>query len=115
MKGKLKILMKFGIYLMPAPIKKKLHAKIEERRLEEGKARYLRCKVSKDDVEKVLSQISFDHDVMLHSSMINIGRIAGGTKGVTDQILQHIDTRRHTLLVSALPYFGSFADYLHDG
>lgn len=112
---KVKTLIKYLIYFSPTPIKSLLHKKIEKKRVQLGMARYKRCKVSKEEVEDVLSKIDFNHDIMLHTSVFNIGHIAGGPKWLTNAILEHCDLENHTLIVSALPYFGSFADYLHDG
>lgn len=111
----LQFLAKYLIYFAPAPIKKKIHKRIERSRLEQGMARYKRCKVSKKEVEEVLSKIDFDNDVMLHTSMLNLGRIEGGVKWLAETILNKCDLKKHTLVVSALPFFGSFADYLQDG
>lgn len=111
----LKTLAKYIIYFSPEPIKKRLKAKVEKRRLAEGLARYKRCKVSKEEVEAVLAKLDWNHDIMLHTSTINIGHIAGGPKWLAQTIVDHCDLDNHTLVVSALPYFGAFSDYLYDG
>lgn len=112
MNTRLKILAKTALYYAPAPLSNMLHKRIEQRRLEEGLARMRRCKVSKAEVSAALDTVDFDHDIMLHTSTMNIGKIEGGVKWITDEILSRIDLTRHTLVVSALPYFGSFADWL---
>lgn len=100
------------IYYAPKPLKVRLKKKVEAKRLKDGMERYKKFKVSKEEIENVMEQIDFDHDIMLHTSTLNIGHIAGGVKFVTDAILSHIDLSRHTLVVSALPFFGSFSEYL---
>lgn len=115
MNRRLKTAIKYFLYFSPAPLKKYVHKKIDARILADSMERFKRCKVSKEEVEAVLSQIDFDSDIMLHTSTMNIGRVAGGVKWLTDQILSRCDLEHHTLLVSALPFFGSFAEYLHDG
>lgn len=111
----LKVLIKYIIYFSPGPIKKYLKKKADKHRLDQGLARYKRCKVSKKEVEAVLSEIDLDCDVMLHTSTINIGRIEGGVKWLAKTIVDKCDLENHTLIVSALPYFGSFSDYISDG
>lgn len=74
--------------------------------------RMYRTKVSKDDVHKLLLQISITGDVMLHTSKVNIGDIEGGTEFLANEIMSKLDLSKQTLLVSALPYRGAFADYL---
>ncbi len=49
---------------------------------------------------------------MLHTSRTNIGDLEGGVEFVAEAILNKINLHEHTLLVSALPYRGSFADFL---
>ncbi len=110
----LRTLVKYMLYFSPAPLKKAIHKRIEKKRLDDGMARYKRCKVSKEQVEEILGKIDFNHDIMLHTSTINIGRIAGGAKWLAETIVKHCDLKNHTLVVSALPYFGAFADYLTD-
>lgn len=108
----IKQLAKYIIYYSPECIKRRIQSYSHKRLMAEGMERMKRCRISTEDIEHVLSQIDFSHDVMLHSSTINLGKIQGGVKGLTNALLNHIDTSRHTLVVSALPYFGSFADYL---
>lgn len=87
----------------------------EKKMLEAGLARYKKFKIKKDEVLEILNRIDFNHDIMLHTSMLNLGYISGGTKFLTEELVGRVKESGHTLLVSALPYFGSFADYLHEG
>ena len=114
MNDRIKRLAKTVIYYSPKALRNRFHKKVEARRIKEGLERYKRFKVGKDEFDAILSEIEFDSDVMLHTSLLNIGHVAGGVKFVTETLLKHIDTTRHTLVVSALPYFGSFADYLKE-
>lgn len=114
MNSRIKHLAKLVLYLAPDRLNKYLHKKIDARRLEESMARYKRCKVSKEEVQAVLDQIDFDRDIMLHTSTMNIGHIAGGAKWLAEEIIRRMDLTKHTLIVSALPYFGAFAEFLKD-
>ena len=74
--------------------------------------RMKRTKVSKEEIVAALDRLNINSDVMFHISMMNIGKLSGGTKFLAEQIEKHVDTTKHTLLLSALPYRGRFKDYL---
>lgn len=114
MNSNIKRLAKLALYLAPDSLNKYLHKRIDAKRIEESLARYKRCKVSKEEVTAALDSVDFDHDIMLHTSMMNIGHIAGGAKWLAEEIVRRMDLQKHTLIVSALPYFGAFAEYLKD-
>lgn len=83
--------------------------KLEIRR---ATARQQRTFVSKEQIHAIIDKLELGCDVMLHTSKMNIGTLEGGTAYVAEELLRKIDIERHTLLVSALPYRGAFADYL---
>lgn len=115
MDARLKRIAKCIKYFSPSWIKKYIEKKANKKQLEDGILRYKKFKIKKEEVIEVLDKIDFNHDIMLHTSMLNLGHISGGTKFVTDELLSRMKATDHTLLVSALPYFGAFADYLHEG
>lgn len=108
----IKRLAKYAIYFSPAPLRRYLHRKADAKRIEEALARARRCKVSRDEVAAALDNIDFGHDIMLHTSLMNIGKVAGGPKTVLTEIMERFDSDSHTLVASALPYLGSFSEYL---
>lgn len=112
MNRKLKQLCKQVYYYVPECLKGRVQDYAEKQKLKEAKAKYLRTKVSKEEVINKLGSLSLHTDIFLHSSMMNIGKIVGGTKFVAKSILEAVDLNAHTLLVSALPYRGRFKDYL---
>lgn len=114
MDERLKRIAKVIKYFSPSPLKKIIEKKAEKKQLEEGLERYKNFKIKKEEVLEVLNQIDFNYDIMLHTSMLNLGHISGGIKFITDELINRVTDNGHTLLVSALPYFGSFANYLHE-
>ncbi len=69
-----------------------------------------KTKVSQDQVEELFSQLSLDSDVMIHSSLPDIGNIK--LKHVTDCLKKYVLENGHTILCPALPIKGSTLDYL---
>lgn len=112
MKQKIKAYCKLFLYYAPPCVRYLIQTYVEKQELKEGLQRMHRTKVTKADLNALLSSLDLDHDVMLHTSMINIGKIQGGAKYVADLFLSKMDLSRHTLLISALPFRGSFQRYL---
>ena len=106
---------KLALYYSPKPIRSYISEKAQQREVAHALEVARRTKVTKDDVAQLLEQISVDTDVMLHTSMMNVGKIQGGVNFIAKTILDKVDISRHTLIVSALPYRGRFLDYLREG
>jgi aminoglycoside 3-N-acetyltransferase len=103
------------IYFLPNFISTPLLKYYRKRQLKTIRKRYVRTKVSKDDIVSVLDRFHLDNDVFLHSSLTSIGKIDMDIKAVTGLLLDKVDINKNTLLVSALPYRGRFKDYLEKG
>lgn len=108
----LKIAIKYALYYAPDFLKgwmKRLSHRVE---IHQAKQRQKRTRVSKEEIHQIIEQLPLDCDVMLHTSKINIGYLEGGTAYIAEEIMNKVDLAHHTLLVSALPYRGTFYDYL---
>lgn len=105
---------KLALFYSPAFIKNKIQARMQQMELQRAMDIAHRSYVNKEDFIAALQNFDFDSDIMLHSSMVNIGRIQGGAKFIASSLLEKIDLNQHTLLISALPYRGSFAVWLKD-
>lgn len=110
--NKFKILIKFLLCYSPNILKKAIMKINKYREKKVIKERMLRTIVSKETVHDIIQQLNITGDVMLHTSKVNIGNIEGGTQYIAEELINKIDLNKHTLLVSALPYRGAFADYL---
>lgn len=100
------------LLIAPGFVRRKVNKIAVRREYVSAMERMKRTKVSRIEIEHVMEQIDLDCDVMFHISTMNIGKLAGGTKFLADQIERKVDISKHTLLLSALPYRGSFRDYL---
>ena len=69
-----------------------------------------KTKVSREEVDELFSQMTLDSDVMIHSSLPDIGNIK--LKHVTDNLKKFVLESEHTILCPALPIKGSSFDYL---
>lgn len=100
------------MYYSPVCLRRYLHQIVEKREIRDGVARAKRTKVSKEELEEKIEALHLNGDVMLHSSIMNIGKLQGGSKFVVEKILEKVDVSKHTLIVSALPFRGIFKEYL---
>lgn len=107
----MKRLIKIIFYFSPAFIKKILLKKNQQRQIAVAKER-LKVKVSKEYVHNLFEKINIDSDVMVHSSLMDIGKVEGGYKTIVNELSSKILESGHTLLVSALPYKGSSVEFL---
>jgi aminoglycoside 3-N-acetyltransferase len=95
--------------LAPGFVKDKARAYVENRKI----AHWQECfktKVSQEQVEELFSCLGLDSDVMIHSSLPDIGNIK--LKHVTECLKKHVLDKGHTILCPALPIKGSTLYYL---
>ena len=106
---KVSLLKNLAYDLAPGFVKDKVRAYADNRKV----AHWQECfktKVSKDQVEELFSHLSLDSDVMIHSSLPDIGDIR--LKHVTDCLGRYVIDKGHTILCPALPVKGSTLDFL---
>lgn len=95
--------------LMPRVFQNKILAYAEDRKM----AHWQECfktKVSQEEVDELFQKMALDSDVMIHSSLPDIGNIK--LRNVTDNLKEYIIDRGHTIVCPALPIKGSSLDYL---
>lgn len=95
--------------LMPRVLQRKILAYAEDKKM----AHWQECfktKVTREEVTVLFSKISLDSDVMVHSSLPDIGNIK--LKYVTENLKEYVLDSGHTILCPALPVKGSSFDYL---
>lgn len=67
-------------------------------------------KVSRSEIDDLFSQMDLNSDVMIHSSLPDLGQIK--LRDVTANLSEHVLERGNTVLCPALPVKGSSLDYL---
>lgn len=69
-----------------------------------------KTKVSREDVNELFSRMGLSSDIMIHSSLPDIGNIK--LKHITDNLKSHVIDKGYTVLCPALPVKGSSLEYL---
>ncbi len=95
--------------LAPKAIQGKIRAIAEDKKM----AHWQECfktKVPREEVDELFSKLALGSDVMIHSSLPDIGNIK--LKHVTDNLKRYILDSGYTILCPALPIKGSSYDYL---
>lgn len=100
--------------LAPGFLKRAVKRRGEKRYLKQISERMKRTRISKEEVDSVFDEMQLGCDVMFHTSTMNIGKVAGGTKFLAERIEKTVDTSKHTLLLSALPYSFPHVDTVFD-
>lgn len=108
----LKQLAEYIIYFSPSLLSNSILKYGKQRKLRSDLIRSKRIKISKEELSELFDKMNLNTDVFLHCSLTNPGKILGGTKYVTELICKHTQISKHTLLVSALPFWGRTKDYL---
>ena len=95
MNRNLKIAAKIALFYSPEFIRKRVAKSNAKHEIARALTIAHRTTVTQDEIADALNHFSFDSDIMLHSSLVNIGKIKGGAKGTTNTIINKIDIRLH--------------------
>lgn len=95
--------------LAPKKIRDKALAIAENKRISHWRECF-KTKVSREQVDQLFAQMALDSDVMIHSSLPDIGNIR--INYVTDNLKEYVLDEGHTILCPALPVKGSSLEYL---
>lgn len=108
----MKHLIKSIIPYLPKILRKKISKIVTNKKIEQHKERKKRVLISLSDVENVLDKLDLTHDIIIHSSMSNIGKIEGGGVALTNLLISKLNLNNITLLAPALPFLGTTSEYL---
>jgi aminoglycoside 3-N-acetyltransferase len=109
----MKRLLKLAMPLLPPGLRHAVKGFAATQRRAEARRRKERTRFSLADVGRALDQLPLSADLILHSSLSNIGKLAdGGAPELARGIFSRIDLARYTLLAPALPFNTSMKDYL---
>jgi aminoglycoside 3-N-acetyltransferase len=104
---------KLVLPILPAPLRCKVLDLATRRRLAQARKRKQRTQFSVREVAQALDRLRFSGDVILHSSISNIGKLTDGTAvDLAAQVLSRLDLKAVTLLAPALPFNTAMTDYL---
>ena len=94
---------------LPGFVKERIRAYAENKKMAYW-AECFKTKVSKEQVDALFGKLALEHDVMIHSSLPEIGNIK--LRHVTDNLWEYVINRGKTILCPAIPVKGSTLDYL---
>lgn len=99
--------------LLPARVRRSVYERAAALRLAQARQRKQRTQVSLAEIADALGRLPLSGDLIVHSSLSNLGGLTGGTpRDVADLVVARLDLARTTLLAPALPFRTSLADYL---
>lgn len=101
--------------LLPPKLQQLLRNEAERRRQVEKKARKERTFITEAELVGALRELNIDSDLILHSSISNIGKFEIPVQKIAELITQEVNLKRNTLLVPALPFNTSMKEYLEKG
>ncbi len=68
--------------------------------------------LTKSETEIIFSNVKFESDVFVHTSLLDIGKVEGGYKVLVQHLNKSILDKGFTLLFPAIPMKGSSEDYI---
>ena len=109
----LKRWVKLALPLLPAALQRKLRDAAGRRRLADARSRRQRTHFSIEDSARALDRLGLSGDLMIHSSILNIGKLKDGTPAdLVRQVMSRLDLSAVTLLAPALPFNASMKEYM---
>ena len=109
----MKRLIKIARAYLPLFLQKKIDKIVLDRKLSRYRERRRRVQIPIAEVRAVLEKFEFDSDVLIYSSISDIGKIQGGAPAVVTALTEVMDLEKHTLLAPALPFMGYVKEYLN--
>lgn len=108
----MRTLIKRLVSFLPLKMQHLLRSKLAIRRRRERTSRKNRTVVAVADILKSLAACRLDGDLMIHSSVSNIGKLDKSVSDFVSAWLQQIDLNHQTVIVPALPFNTTMHEYL---
>lgn len=99
-------------YFVPRWIQEKVRKRVEAKKALHELEVFQNNRVSEQEVRAAMDQLEIKGDVMLHSSLVEIGNIQGRHKPFVSYLQEHVLDKGHTVLAVAIPIKGYTEDYL---
>lgn len=104
--------LKQALPYLPRPIQHWLRSLAERQRQADKARRKERTQVRLDDLLHRLEELALEGDVILHSSLSNIGKFDASPQQIASALAERLTAGERTLLVPALPYNTTMQEYL---
>ena len=105
--------MNIAWYCAPGFLKEWVQKHHAEKKTKRTKEIFSNFRVSEDDVYAALEQLGISGDVMVHSSLVDIGNIKGMHKPFVNYLKEHVTDKGNNILAIGIPHKGSTAEWLH--
>ena len=99
----------FAFHFAPRVVRERILTYYDNKKIEHWQECF-KVKVSKEQVDELFSKLSLDSDVMIHSSLPDIGNIK--LRHITDNLKKYVLDSGHTVLCPALPIKGSSFEFV---
>lgn len=99
-------------YFVPRWIQEKVRKRVEAKKALHELEVFQNNRVSEQEVRAAMDQLDIHGDVMLHSSLVEIGNIQGRHKPFVSYLQEKVSDKGHTVLAVAIPIKGYTEDYL---
>lgn len=99
-------------YFVPRWIQEKVRKRVEAKKALHEMEVFQNNRVSELEVRAAMDQLEIEGDVILHSSLVEIGNIQGRHKPFVNYLQEHVLDKGHTVLAVAIPIKGYTEDYL---
>lgn len=109
----LKQLFQIVWYLAPKYVRNSVQHAHDEKKAKRTKEIFSQYRVSEEDVYAAMDQLGISGDVMIHTSLVDIGNVKGAHKPFVNYLQQHVIDKGNTVLAIGIPMKGSTASYLH--
>jgi aminoglycoside 3-N-acetyltransferase len=97
---------------LPVSVRSKISKKVTEKKIAAHRERKKRIIIQQDELKNIINKFDLAHDIIIHSSLSNIGKVEGGGGYVIELLLEKVNLEKNTLLAPALPYLGTTTEYL---
>ena len=100
-------------YCTPRLMKRWVQKRHAEKVTKRTKEIFSKYRVSEENVYATLDQLGISGDVMVHSSLVDIGNIKGMHKPFVNYLNEHVTDNGNNILAIGIPHKGSTAEWLH--
>lgn len=108
-----KVYISILMYYLPKFIKDPIIKRQSEKRMSIQLEHAQKFRITKEESKELIDLLPLgDCDVLLHTSMVNIGKIQGGKKWLADNLINVINTSKNTLLTTAAQSLERNSTYL---
>lgn len=105
------IVKKIVFACLPPSVKVRFRRNVEKKKIQRQREIF-KTIVSEAEIDSLFKDLAIDADIMIHSSLNDLGRIEGNMKHIAKNLQHSVIDKGHTVLCPAMAIKGSSLDYL---